>query len=243
MSADEEDHFTIAQANAKLDEDGQFTEQRVSSRRNQQFRLTSVQRVDYMDVAPRQIVGVSAALIPFLEHDDANRALMGSNMQRQAVPCLRPDKPVDGTGVERTAAVDSGTVVKALRGGVVDYVDASRVVVRVNDDEAEAGQVGVDIYSLTKYQRSNQNTNINQRPLVRPGDKIARGDVVADGASTDKGELALGQNMMVAFMPWNGYNFEDSILISERVVAEDRYTSIHIEELNVVARDTKLGPE
>jgi DNA-directed RNA polymerase subunit beta len=188
-------------------------------------------------------VSVAASLIPFLEHDDANRALMGSNMQRQAVPCLRPDKPLVGTGIERTAAVNSGTVVTARRGGMVDYVDASRVVVRVNDDEALGGEVGVDIYTLTKYQRSNQNTNINQRPLVRLGDKIAKGDVIADGASTDKGELALGQNMLVAFMPWNGYNFEDSILISERVVSEDRYTSIHIEELSVVARDTKLGPE
>ena len=196
-----------------------------------------------MDVAPAQIVSVAASLIPFLEHDDANRALMGSNMQRQAVPCLRPEKALVGTGIERTVAVDSGTAVQTLRGGVVDYVDASRIVVRVNDDETVAGDVGVDIYNLMKYTRSNQNTNINQRPLVKVGEIIAKGDVVADGASTDMGELALGQNMLVAFMPWNGYNFEDSILISERVVAEDRYTSIHIEELTVVARDTKLGPE
>jgi DNA-directed RNA polymerase subunit beta len=196
-----------------------------------------------MDVAPGQIVSVAASLIPFLEHDDANRALMGANMQRQAVPCLRPEKPVVGTGIERTVAVDSGTAVQALRGGAVDYVDASRIVVRVNDDETVPGEVGVDIYNLVKYTRSNQNTNINQRPMVKVGDIIAKGDVVADGASTDKGELALGQNMLIAFMPWNGYNFEDSILISERVVAEDRYTSIHIEELTVVARDTKLGPE
>src|SRR5471030_2577259 len=196
-----------------------------------------------MDVAPGQIVSVAASLIPFLEHDDANRALMGSNMQRQAVPCLRPEKALVGTGIERTVAVDSGTAVQALRGGVVDYVDASRIVVRVNDDETVAGDVGVDIYNLVKYTRSNQNTNINQRPLVNVGEKIAKGDVVADGASTDMGELALGQNMLVAFMPWNGYNFEDSILISERVVADDRYTSIHIEELTVVARDTKLGAE
>jgi DNA-directed RNA polymerase subunit beta len=196
-----------------------------------------------MDVAPGQIVSVAASLIPFLEHDDANRALMGANMQRQAVPCLRPEKPVVGTGIERTVAVDSGTAVQALRGGVVDYVDASRIVVRVNDAETVPGEVGVDIYNLVKYTRSNQNTNINQRPMVKMGDIIAKGDVVADGASTDKGELALGQNMLIAFMPWNGYNFEDSILISERVVAEDRYTSIHIEELTVVARDTKLGPE
>jgi DNA-directed RNA polymerase subunit beta len=243
LSAIEESQYVIAQANATLDAKGQFTDELVSCRHKNEFALSTPDRIQYMDIAPSQIVSVAASLIPFLEHDDANRALMGSNMQRQAVPCLRPDKPVVGTGVERTAAVDSGTVVKALRGGTVDYVDASRVVVRVNDDETAAGDVGVDIYTLTKYMRSNQNTNINQRPLVKPGDKIARGDVVADGASTDKGELALGQNMLVAFMPWNGYNFEDSILISERVVAEDRYTSIHIEELNVVARDTKLGPE
>jgi len=199
--------------------------------------------VTYMDVAPSQIVSVAASLIPFLEHDDANRALMGSNMQRQAVPCLRPEKPFVGTGVERTAAIDSGTVVTAKRGGRVDYVDAARVVIRANDAEAASGDVGVDIYNLIKYTRSNQNTNINQRPLVKVGDIIAKGDVIADGASTDKGELALGQNMLVAFMPWNGYNYEDSILISERVVAQDRYTSIHIEELTVVARDTKLGAE
>ncbi|MEO8631470.1 MAG: DNA-directed RNA polymerase subunit beta, partial [Betaproteobacteria bacterium] len=177
------------------------------------------------------------------EHDDANRALMGSNMQRQAVPCLRPEKSFVGTGIERTVAVDSGTAVQARRGGLVDYVDASRIVVRVNDEETVAGEVGVDIYNLVKYTRSNQNTNINQRPVVKVGDHIASADVVADGASTDMGELALGQNLLVAFMPWNGYNFEDSILISERVVADDRFTSIHIEELSVVARDTKLGPE
>jgi DNA-directed RNA polymerase subunit beta len=196
-----------------------------------------------MDVAPSQIVSVAASLIPFLEHDDANRALMGSNMQRQAVPCLRAEKPLVGTGIERTVAVDSGTAVQARRGGIVDYIDAGRIVVRVNDEEAGDADVGVDIYNLTKYTRSNQNTNINQRPIVKAGDVIARGDVVADGASTDMGELALGQNLLVAFMPWNGYNFEDSILISERVVADDRFTSIHIEELSVVARDTKLGPE
>jgi DNA-directed RNA polymerase subunit beta len=182
-------------------------------------------------------------LVPFLEHDDANRALMGANMQRQAVPVLRPEKAFVGTGIERVAAIDSGTVVTALRGGVVDYIDATRIVVRVNDSETQAGEVGVDIYNLIKYQRSNQNTNIHQRPIVKRGDKLAKGDVIADGASTDLGELALGQNMLVAFMPWNGYNFEDSILISERVVAEDRYTSIHIEELVVMARDTKLGAE
>ncbi|MFO0523888.1 MAG: DNA-directed RNA polymerase subunit beta, partial [bacterium] len=215
----------------------------VTARNKGETILSTADRIEYMDVAPGQIVSVAASLIPFLEHDDANRALMGSNMQRQAVPCLRAEKPLVGTGIERTVAVDSGTAVQALRGGVVDYIDASRIVVRVNDNETGAGEVGVDIYNLVKYQRSNQNTNINQRPIVKVGDVIARGDVIADGASTDLGELALGQNLLVAFMPWNGYNFEDSILISERVVAEDRFTSIHIEELSVVARDTKLGPE
>ncbi|HWA37207.1 MAG TPA: DNA-directed RNA polymerase subunit beta [Burkholderiales bacterium] len=243
LSAIEEGNYVIAQANASIDKNGKLVDTLVSCRFKNEFELKGPEEVQYMDVAPSQIVSVAASLIPFLEHDDANRALMGSNMQRQAVPCLRPEKPLVGTGVERTAAVDSGTCVIALRGGVVDYVDAQRVVVRVNDDETMAGDVGVDIYKLTKYTRSNQNTNINQRPIVKQGEKIAKGDVVADGASTDLGELALGQNMMVAFMPWNGFNFEDSILISERVVAEDRFTSIHIEELTVVARDTKLGPE
>src|SRR5690348_11952644 len=243
LSAIEEGNYVIAQANASLDKSGKLTDTLVSCRFKNEFELKSPEEVQYMDVAPSQIVSVAASLIPFLEHDDANRALMGSNMQRQAVPCLRPEKPLVGTGVERTAAVDSGTCVIALRGGVVDYVDANRVVVRVNDDETVAGDVGVDIYKLTKYTRSNQNTNINQRPIVKQGERIAKSDVVADGASTDLGELALGQNMLVAFMPWNGFNFEDSILISERVVADDRFTSIHIEELTVVARDTKLGPE
>ena len=243
LSAIEEGRYVIAQANAAMDAEGRLTGDLVSVRKAGESELTSPVNVQYMDVAPTQIVSVAASLIPFLEHDDANRALMGSNMQRQAVPCLRPEKPLVGTGIERTCAVDSGTVVTARRGGVVDYVDANRIVVRVNDDETVAGEVGVDIYNLIKYTRSNQNTNINQRPIVKKGDVIARGDVVADGASTDLGELALGQNMLVAFMPWNGYNFEDSILISERVVADDRYTSIHIEELSVLARDTKLGPE
>jgi DNA-directed RNA polymerase subunit beta len=243
LSAIEEGRFVIAQANAELDEHGRLTGDLVSVRVNGETQLSTPDRVEYIDVAPSQIVSVAASLIPFLEHDDANRALMGSNMQRQAVPCLRPEKPLVGTGIERTCAVDSGTVVTALRGGLVDYVDSDRIVVRVNDDEAADGQTGVDIYNLIKYTRSNQNTNINQRPIVRQGDIIVRGDVVADGASTDLGELALGQNMLVAFMPWNGYNFEDSILISEKVVADDRFTSIHIEELNVLARDTKLGPE
>jgi DNA-directed RNA polymerase subunit beta len=243
LSAIEEGQYMIAQANAALDEKGAFRDELVSCRYKNEFTLAGPDRIEYMDVAPSQAVSVAASLIPFLEHDDANRALMGSNMQRQAVPCLRAEKPLVGTGLERTVAVDSGTAVQARRGGVVDYVDAGRIVVRVNDEETSAGEVGVDIYNLVKYQRSNQNTNINQRPLVKVGDRIARGDVVADGASTDTGELALGQNMLVAFMPWNGYNFEDSILISERVVAEERFTSIHIEELSVVARDTKLGPE
>ncbi|MCA3825850.1 MAG: DNA-directed RNA polymerase subunit beta, partial [Burkholderia sp.] len=243
LSAIEEGRYMIAQANAAIDENGQLIDELVSSREAGETMMVTPDRIQYMDVAPSQIVSVAASLIPFLEHDDANRALMGSNMQRQAVPCLRPEKPVVGTGIERTCAVDSGTTVQAFRGGVVDYVDAGRIVIRVNDDEAVAGEVGVDIYNLIKYTRSNQNTNINQRPIVKMGDKVSRGDVLADGASTDLGELALGQNMLIAFMPWNGYNFEDSILISEKVVADDRYTSIHIEELNVVARDTKLGPE
>ncbi len=243
LSAIEEGQFVIAQANASLDEQGGFIEDLVTCRHRNEFMLTSPDRVEYMDVSPRQIVSVAAALIPFLEHDDANRALMGSNMQRQAVPTLRAEKPLVGTGMERVVARDSGVTVIAKRGGVVDSVDASRIVVRVSDDEAEAGQAGVSIYNLTKYQRSNQNTCINQRPLVRTGDVIAEGDVLADGPSTDLGELALGQNVLVAFMPWNGYNFEDSILISERVVQEDRFTTIHIEELVCVARDTKLGIE
>jgi DNA-directed RNA polymerase subunit beta len=243
LSAIEEGKYVIAQANAALDKDGRLTGELVSARENGESILCGAERVQYMDVSPAQIVSVAASLVPFLEHDDANRALMGANMSRQAVPVLRPEKPLVGTGIERVAAIDSGTVVTAHRGGVVDYVDATRIVVRVNDDEALAGEVGVDIYNLIKYQRSNQNTNIHQRPIVKRGDKLAKGDVIADGASTDLGEIAIGQNMLIAFMPWNGYNFEDSILISERVVAEDRYTSIHIEELVVMARDTKLGPE
>ncbi|SET64089.1 DNA-directed RNA polymerase subunit beta [Nitrosomonas marina] len=243
LSAIEEGKFIIAQANAALDGDGKFVSEIVSCRHKNEFTLSSPERIEHVDVAPAQIVSVAASLIPFLEHDDANRALMGSNMQRQAVPCLRAEKPLVGTGIERVVAVHSGTTVRADRGGIVDYVDASRIVVRVHDAETSAGEVGVDIYNLIKYTRSNQNTNINQRPLVKTGDQIAKGDVIADGASTDMGELALGQNMLVAFMPWNGYNFEDSILISERIVSEDRFTSIHIEELSVVSRDTKLGTE
>ncbi|KAB2969345.1 DNA-directed RNA polymerase subunit beta [Zoogloea sp.] len=243
LSAIEEGQYVIAQANAEVDESGRLTGDLVSCRNRGEFTLATPDTVQYMDIAPGQIVSVAASLIPFLEHDDANRALMGANMQRQAVPCLRPEKPFVGTGIERTVAVDSGTAEQALRGGVVDYVDANRIVIRVNDAETVAGEVGVDIYNLIKYTRSNQNTNINQRPVVKVGDRVSRGDVIADGASTDMGELALGQNMLVAYMTWNGYNFEDSILISERVVGDDRFTSIHIEELTVVARDTKLGPE
>ncbi len=243
LSAIEESQFVIAQANASIDNKGKLSDELVACRHKNEFTLTVAENVQYMDVSPRQVVSVAAALIPFLEHDDANRALMGSNMQRQAVPTLRSDKPLVGTGIERTVAIDSGVTVVARRGGVVDSVDAGRIVVRVSDDEAAAGEAGVDIYNLIKYTRSNQNTCINQRPLVKPGDAIQRGDVLADGPSTDMGELALGQNLMVAFMPWNGYNFEDSILISERLVQEDRLTTIHIEELTCVARDTKLGSE
>ena len=243
LSAIEESEYTIAQANSDLDPKGEFKESQVSSRNKNEFTMADNDKIDYMDVAPGQIVSVAAALIPFLEHDDANRALMGANMQRQAVPCLRAEKALVGTGIERTVATDSGTTVQAKRGGVVDYVDSRRIVVKVNEKETGQDEVGVDIYNLTKYTRSNQNTTINQKPLVKVGEKIQRGDVVADGASTDVGELALGQNMLIGFMPWNGYNFEDSILISEKVVAEDRYTSIHIEELQVLARDTKLGAE
>jgi len=243
LSAIEESQYMVAQANAELDKNGKFVEDFVAVRFKNETTLASPADVNYMDVSPRQIVSVAAALIPFLEHDDANRALMGSNMQRQAVPTLRAEAPLVGTGIERAVAIDSGVTVVARRGGYVDSVDASRIVVRVNDDETTAAEPGVDIYNLTKYTRSNQNTCINQRPLVKSGDTIAAGDVLADGPSTDMGELALGQNLLVAFMPWNGYNFEDSILISERVVKEDRFTTIHIEELQCVARDTKLGPE
>ncbi|MBK5963464.1 DNA-directed RNA polymerase subunit beta [Thiocystis minor] len=243
LSAIEEGNFVIAQANATLDDDGRLTDALVSCRHANEFAMRAPEEVQYMDVSPRQIVSVAASLIPFLEHDDANRALMGSNMQRQAVPTLRVEKPLVGTGMERVVAKDSGVCVVARRGGVIESVDAARIVVRVNDDEAVPGVPGVDIYNLTKYTRSNQNTCINQHPLVKPGNIVARDDVLADGPSTDMGELALGQNLRIAFMPWNGYNFEDSILISERVVQEDRFTSIHIEELSCLARDTKLGPE
>jgi DNA-directed RNA polymerase subunit beta len=243
LSAIEESNYVIAQASAELDADGRLSDEFVSCRYRNEFTLMPAEKIQYMDVSPKQIVSVAASLIPFLEHDDANRALMGSNMQRQAVPCLRADKPLAGTGMERAVAQDSGSAVSARRGGVIDSVDAGRVVVRVNDAEANEQQGGVDIYNLIKYTRSNQNTCINQRPIVKVGDVVARGDVLADGSSTDLGELALGQNMFIAFMPWNGYNYEDSILLSERVVDEDRYTSIHIEEMACLARDTKLGPE
>ncbi len=243
LSAIEEGQYVIAQANATLDEKGRLIDELVSSRHENEFTLSTPDKVNYMDVSPKQIVSVAASLIPFLEHDDANRALMGSNMQRQAVPTLRTEKPLVGTGMEWPVAKDSGVTVVARRGGVVDSVDAGRIVVRVNDEETAAGEPGVDIYNLTKYTRSNQNTCINQRPLVKISDVIARGDVLADGPSTDLGELALGQNVLVAFMPWNGYNFEDSILISERVVEEERFTTIHIEELSCVSRETKLGSE
>ncbi|MEE4294215.1 MAG: DNA-directed RNA polymerase subunit beta [Xanthomonadales bacterium] len=243
LSAIEEGDYVIAQANAELDKSGKFVQEFVPCRHMGESMLKEPSEISYMDVSPKQIVSVAASLVPFLEHDDANRALMGSNMQRQAVPTLRAQKPLVGTGMERSVATDSGVTAVARRGGVVDQVDAGRIVVRANEDEVPVGDPGVDIYNLTKYQRSNQNTCMNQRPLVNVGDVVSPGDVLADGPSTDLGELALGQNMLVAFMPWNGYNFEDSILISERVVQEDRYTTIHIEELTCVARDTKLGSE
>ena len=243
LSAIEEGRYVIAQANARLDAKDVLVDDLISCRYQNEFTMMPPARVEFMDVSPRQIVSVAAALVPFLEHDDANRALMGANMQRQAVPTLKAQKPLVGTGIERSVAIDSGVTVVARRGGQIEAVDAGRIVVRVNDDETEAGEPGADIYNLVKYARSNQNTCINQRPLVRKGDVVARGDVLADGPSTDLGELALGQNFLVAFMPWHGYNFEDSILISERVAQEDRFTTIHIEELTCVARDTKLGEE
>ena len=244
LSAIEENEYVIAQANAQRDAKGTITAQFVACRFQGENLLKPPSEIHFMDVSPMQTVSVAAALVPFLEHDDANRALMGANMQRQAVPTLRAQKPLVGTGIERAVARDSGVTVNARRGGVVEQIDAGRIVVKINENEISGEtDAGVDIYSLIKYTRANQNTCINQRPLVNVGDVIARGDVLADGPSTDIGELALGQNMLIAFMPWNGYNFEDSILLSERVVEEDRYTTIHIEELTVQARDTKLGPE
>jgi DNA-directed RNA polymerase subunit beta len=244
LSAIEENEYVIAQANAQRDDKGLITAPFVACRYQGESMLRPPSEIHFMDVSPMQTVSVAAALVPFLEHDDANRALMGANMQRQAVPTLRAQKPLVGTGIERAVARDSGVTVNARRGGVIEQIDAGRIVVKVKEEEISgATDAGVDIYTLIKYTRSNQNTCINQRPLVNVGDKVERGDVLADGPSTDIGELALGQNMLVAFMPWNGYNFEDSILLSERVVKEDRYTTIHIEELACVARDTKLGPE
>jgi DNA-directed RNA polymerase subunit beta len=243
VSAIEESDYVIAQASVPTDETGRLQGDLISVRHQNEFTMMSPDNVTLMDVSPQQVVSIAASLIPFLEHDDANRALMGSNMQRQAVPTLRADKPLVGTGIERAVAQDSGVCVVARRGGVIDSVDASRVVVKVHDDETIAGEAGVDIYNLTKYTRSNQNTCINQRPLVKAGETVQRGDVMADGPSVDMGELALGQNFRIAFMPWNGYNFEDSILLSERVAQEDRLTTIHIQELTCVARDTKLGSE
>ena len=243
ISAIEEGEYVIAQASVAVDESGKLVEGLVSCRHKDEFTLASSETVQYMDVSSKQIVSVAASIIPFLEHDDANRALMGSNMQRQAVPTLRAEKPLVGTGMERVVAKDSGVTVVATRGGRIEAVDAARIVVRVNDDETVAGVPGVDIYNLIKYTRSNQNTCINQKPLVKLGDIVTKGDILADGPSTDLGELALGQNMLIAFMPWNGYNFEDSILVSERVVKEDRFTTIHIEEKTCVARETKHSPE
>jgi DNA-directed RNA polymerase subunit beta len=239
---DEIDH-TIAQANATVDKNLKLTDSLISCRHKNEFVLADADQVTLIDIDSKQISSVAASLIPFLEHDDANRALMGSNMQRQAVPVLKAEKPLVGTGIERVVATDSRVCVTAIHSGVVETVDASRIVIRVDANETTVGELGVDIYNLTKYSRSNQNTCINQKPLVKTGDIVAAGDVLADGPSTDLGELALGQNMKIAFMPWNGYNFEDSILISEKVVHEDRYTTIHIEELTAYSRDTKLGPE
>ena len=243
LSAINEAEYVIAQVSANLDKNNRFVDDLIAVRHLNEFTVMSPDKVQYMDVSPRQVVSVAASLIPFLEHDDANRALMGSNMQRQAVPTLKAQKPLVGTGIERIVARDSGVCEVALRGGEIESVDASRVVVRANPDEISTGEAGVDIYNLTKYTRSNQNTCINQRPVVRAGEQVVRGDILADGPSVDMGDLALGQNMRVAFMPWNGYNFEDSILVSERVVREDRFTSIHIQELTCIARDTKLGSE
>ncbi|NQY42937.1 MAG: DNA-directed RNA polymerase subunit beta, partial [Legionellales bacterium] len=243
LSAIVEHECYIAQSNINLDAEGKIVEDFVPCRHKNEFTMTQASNINYMDISPKQVVSVAASLIPFLEHDDANRALMGSNMQRQAVPSIISEKPLVGTGMERTVAVDSGVALVAKRDGIVDSVDASRIVVRVNETETLDGDTGVDIYTLTKYSRSNQNTCINQRVLVESGDKISKGDILADGPCTDMGELALGQNLLVAFMPWHGYNFEDSILLSEKIVQEDRFTSIHIEELTCIARDTRIGKE
>ena len=245
LSAWEEDQYIIAQANVELDEDGYIKGERVNARQAGDFILSPREKVDYIDVSPKQLVSVAASLIPFLENDDANRALMGSNMQRQAVPLLQARAPFVGTGMEYITARDSGAVVVARRSGTVDYVDSKRIVVRVEGSESEglSREMGADIYALTKFKRSNQNTCINQRPIVRVGQRVTKGQVLADGPCTELGELALGRNVLVAFMPWRGYNFEDAILVSERMVKDDYYTSIHIEEFEIEARDTKLGPE
>ena len=242
LSAMDEGRFTIAQANAELDKNGRFVDDLISCRRGGEYLMARPEDIELIDVSPKQLVSVAAALIPFLENDDANRALMGSNMQRQAVPLLQTEAPLVGTGMEETVARDSGVAIAAKRSGVVDQVDATRIVVQVSE-ETSSGEQAVDIYNLLKFQRSNQNTCITQRPLVRVGDHVERGDIIADGPSTNLGELALGRNVLCAFMPWQGYNFEDSILISERIVRDDVFTSIHIEEFEVMARDTKLGQE
>src|SRR5213083_319936 len=245
LTALEEEQFVIAQANAEIDRNGRFVQERVSARKGGEFRMVPPDEIEYVDVSPKQLVSVAASLIPFLENDDANRALMGSNMQRQSVPLLRAEAPYIGTGMEQVAARDSGAVVIAKRDGVVDYVDSERIIVKAdhNVDGTISREVTADIYTLIKFKRSNQNTCINQRPIVHVGERVAKGQVIADGPCTDRGELALGRNILVAFMPWRGYNFEDAILVSERLVKEDYYTSIHIEELEIEARDTKLGPE
>jgi DNA-directed RNA polymerase subunit beta len=242
MSATEEMRHTVAQANAAQDSEGRFQDDLISSRKAGEFMLNPPDAIDLIDVSPKQLVSVAASLIPFLENDDANRALMGSNMQRQAVPLLQADAPFVGTGIEAVVARDSGAAIMARRAGVIDQVDASRIVIRATE-MLEPGEPGVDIYRLRKFKRSNQSSCINQRPLVKVGDVVSTGDIIADGPSTELGELALGRNSLVAFMPWNGYNYEDSILISERIVKDDVFTSIHIEEFEVMARDTKLGPE
>lgn len=242
LSAMEEGKYYVAQANVPLDAEGRFEEDLVMCRHAGDVMLVSPDRVDFMDVSPKQLVSVAAALIPFLENDDANRALMGSNMQRQAVPLVRSDAPLVGTGMEAVVARDSGAAIAARRTGVVDQVDATRIVIRATE-ETDPSKSGVDIYRLMKFQRSNQSTCINQRPLVRVGEQVRKGDIIADGPSTDLGDLALGRNVLVAFMPWNGYNYEDSILLSENIVKDDVFTSIHLEEFECMARDTKLGPE
>src|SRR5258708_6585454 len=242
LSAMEEGRYNIAQANIEIDARGRIVAEMLNCRRGSDFVMVKPEGIDFLDVSPRQLVSVAAALIPFLENDDANRALMGSNMQRQAVPLIRAEAPLVGTGMESVVAHDSGAAIAARRSGVVDQVDATRIVVRATEEMSSAAP-GVDIYNLLKFQRSNQNTCITQRPLVKKGDVVKVGEIIADGPSTHLGELALGRNVLVAFMPWNGYNFEDSILISERIVSDDVFTSIHIEEFEVMARDTKLGQE